>query len=290
MKFMRTVFIEDTESHRNTIRQMLSEFPSVQIVGEADSIESGYELIVREKPNLAILDVELYPGTSFDILNRLQADNLTDFEIIFLTGFSSFEYSVRAIQYAALDFLTKPLDRERLKEAMERAEKKIEQRRVPAIYYDQINALLQNLKNPPDKRSSRIIFHRAGGGLEFVDVKDIVYCEADKDTTNVFMQNKQKFTAVRNLSYYARPLEIDFNFFRISDKYLVNLEYLKLYEHNQDYKLTLTDGGILYASRRGGQDLKQYLQDMYAPQSKPAAAPNEPDGQGILDLLRKLLS
>ena len=95
---MKTIFVEDTESHRNTIRQMLSEFSQIQLVGEADSLNTGYDLIRKVKPELVFLDVELYPGTAFDLLNRLRDNGKIDFEIIFLTGFASFEYPIRAIQ------------------------------------------------------------------------------------------------------------------------------------------------------------------------------------------------
>ncbi len=287
---MRTIFIEDTESHRNTIRTMLGECSTVELVGEADSIESGYSLIKQEKPDLAILDVELYPGTAFDILNKLQNEGKIDFEVIFLTGFANFEYPVRAIHYAALDFLMKPIDKEKLREAVERAAQKISEKRAPAEYQEQIKILLQNLKNPPERKSNRIAFHRAGGAIEFVGANDIIYCEADKDVTYVFLADGKKFTATRNLAFYARPLEIDFNFFRISDKQLVNLDFLKVYEHSKDYQLTLTNGKQLYASRRGGQELKQHLQDLFGGEIKPeVVASTEAETSLLRNLLKRLL-
>lgn len=283
---MRTIFVEDTESHRSTIRQMLSECPPVQVVGEADSLDSGYELIKKMNPDLVLFDVELYPGTAFDLLNRLQADGKIGFEIIFLTGFMNFAYPVRAIQYAALDFLTKPIEKQKLKEAVERAAQKIAEKQVPAAHHEQIALLLQNLQNPPERRSNRIAFHRTGGAIEFVNAADILYCKADKDLTHVYLDDGKKFTATRNLSYYAKPLEIDFNFFRISDNHLVNLDYLKAYEHGKEYQLTLTNGIKLNASRRGGQDLKQHIANSFGGDAKPA--PIAPEVQkGLLNILFK---
>lgn len=266
---MRTVFVEDTESHRNTIRQMLLEHcPKVQLVGEADSLDSGFSLIKRENPALVLLDVELYPGTAFDLLNRLQAEGEINFEVIFLTGFANFEYPVRAIQYAALDFLMKPIDKDKLKEAIERVEKKLANKLLLPLYQEQIMLLLHNLTNPPERRSNRIIFHRGKGAIDSVHVDDIIYCEADKDVTKVFLkdyiQNEKQedvasFTAMRSLASYAKLLEIDFNFFRISDKHLVNLNHLRTYNHRNDFELILQNGRKLYASRRGGQELNQHL-------------------------------
>lgn len=265
---MRTVFVEDTESHRRTIRQMLLDHcPQVQLIGEADSLDSGYNLIKKENPELVLLDVELYPGTAFDLLNRLQAEGEINFEVIFLTGFANFEYPVRAIQYAALDFLMKPIDRDKLKEAIERVERKLVDKLSFPKYQEQIMLLLHNLTNPPERRSNRIIFHRGKGTIDSVHVDDIIYCEADKDITKVFLKDytqndKQEdvpsFTAMRSLAFYAKLLETDFNFFRISDKHLVNLNHLRSYNHRNDFELLLQNGRKLYASRRGGQELNQH--------------------------------
>lgn len=295
---MKTVFVEDTESHRNTIRQMLLEYcPQVQLAGEADSLDSGYHLIKKTNPQLVLLDVELYPGTAFDLLNRLQAEGEIKFEVIFLTGFANFEYPVRAIQYAALDFLMKPIDKDKLKEAVERVEKKLSNKEFSLR--EQIELLLHNLTNPPERRSNRIIFHRGKGTIDFVHVDDIIYCEADKDVTKVFLKgytqnDKQKdipsFTAMRNLASYAKLLEIDFNFFRISDKQLVNLNHVSSYNHSNDFELLLLNGRTLYASRRGGQELKQHLNKVSPSASLDKATEITPETENsILKMILKRL-
>lgn len=298
---MRTVFVEDTESHRNTIRQMLLEHcPQVQLVGEADSLDSGYNLIKKENPELVLLDVELYPGTAFDLLNRLQAEGEINFEVIFLTGFANFEYPVRAIQYAALYFLMKPIDKDKLKEAIDRVEKKLANQQNAVQYQEQIKQFLHNLTNPPEKRSNRIAFHRGGGTIDFVYVDDIVYCEADRDVTKVFLKgytqnDKQEdipsFTAMRNLASYAKPMEIDFNFFRISDKQLVNIDHVTSYRHSNDFELLLFNGRKLYASRRGGQEFKQYWNKLSISSSSNNKTEISPEAENniLKMILKKLL-
>ena len=289
---MKTIFVEDTESHRDTLREMIKlHCPQLQLLGDADSIDSGYDLIIRTKPELVFLDVELYTGTSFDLLNRLQASGNIDFDIIFLTGNPSFEYPVRAIQYAALDFLTKPLDAEKLKEAVERAEKKFTEKQNSSQYKEQIALLLHNLMSPPEKKSKRIAFHRSAGQIEFVSVDDIVYCEADRDVTHIFLMNGKNFAAMRHLAQYAQPLEIDFNFFRISDKHLVNLDHVTGYNH-KDNLLTLVTGQTLSASRRGGRDLKEHFNKDTSSSSESEATillTPEVETSVLKSLLKKLL-
>jgi two-component system LytT family response regulator len=295
---MKTIFVEDTASHRQTIEQILNGIEEVELLGNADSLETGYELIQKTKPELVILDVELYPGTAFDLLERIQKEGEIDFETIFLTGFSKMEYPIRAIQYAALDFIMKPIDVDKLKEAIVRAEKKILQKQqslqnslqIPQSIQNnlQIQLLLQNLKSTNEKQSNRIAFHRTRGAIEFVNVNDIVYCEAEKEVTNVFLKDKSHFTATKTLTSYAKLLETDFNFFRISDKTLVNLDYLKTYNHNKDFELELTTGKILNASRRGGQNLKQKVNDSF--QSPREEKKNEIQSNPELGILRNILN
>jgi two-component system, LytTR family, response regulator len=256
---VKTIFIEDTESHRETIQQIMKSIKGVELMGNADSLSSGYDLINKTKPQLVLMDIELYPGTAFDLLEKIQIERQIDFEIIFLTGFANFEYPIRAIQYAALDFIMKPIDPEKLKAAVERAEKKILQQQAAFQNDLQIQLLLQNLKNLTERRSNRIALHRAKGLIDFVQIEDIVYLEADKEVTNIYFKDGRKIVAIKSLAYYSNPLTIDFNFFRISDKQLANLDYLQSYNHSDSYQLTLTNGTTLYASRRGGQDLKQQL-------------------------------
>ncbi len=260
---MKTIFVEDTASHRQTIEQILNGIGQVELLGNADSLETGYELIQKTKPDLVILDIELYPGTAFDLLERIQKEREIDFEIIFLTGFTKFDYPVRAIQYAALDFIVKPIDTDKLKDAIARAGKKIAQKQQPINNNLQIQLLLQNLKNPSEKQQNRIAFHRSRGAIEFVNVNDIVYCEAEKEVTNVFLKDEKPFKAHQTLAFYAKPLEIDYNFFRISDRLLINLDYLQSYHHGENYEIKLTTGKVLNASRRGGQELKQRVNRMF---------------------------
>ena len=260
---MRTVFVDDNDSHRNTIRYLLNQCQDVELIGEADSLETAYSLIRTLHPQLVLLDVELYPGTAFDLLQRLQSEGPINFQIIFLTGFANFEYPIRAIHYAALDFLMKPVDQHKFFQAVGKALQKVSSNNYNDELQLQIAYLLQNLAADTEKKKIKLAFHRVGGAIDFVYAKEIVYCEADKDTTLVVLSDGRQFAATRNLSFYAKSMQLDFNFFRISDKQLVNLDFVQTYEHHKNYQLTLVNGVVLHASRRGGQDLRQYIASNY---------------------------
>ena len=123
-------------------------------------------------------------------------------------------------------------------------------------------------------------FHLTKGVIEFVEVNDIVYLEADATVTNIYLSKGQQLTAVRNLGYYSKLLMSDYNFFPISHKDLVNLNYVKSYKH-RELTLFLTTGKHLFASRRGGRDFKMYL-------NKNKRELDHLEGSGIRDFFKKL--
>jgi two-component system, LytTR family, response regulator len=269
---MRTIFIDDSKDCRDDLRKILRGCPDVNLVGEATNVTDGYELIKREKPELAILDVELTPYTSFDLLNRLYKESVIDFEIIFLTAFLNYEYPKRAIQYSALAFEDKPIDEEKLLAAIRKAKECIDNKNREAIpppqYQAQIQLLLQNLQNNTERKSRRIAIHRPKNLIEFVLVDDIIYCKAEGEITHIYLKTqKEPLKAIRHLGFYAKPLEIDFDFTKIRNNILLNLDYVKSYQHADDYPVTLTTGEILEASRQFAPDFRTRLNEFYAQNS-----------------------
>ena len=117
---IRTIIIDDEEDSRVTLRAYLNQFcDAVEILAEADGVETGLKAIHQHQPELVFLDVRLSPGSGFDILRQLDEIN---FELIFITAHD--EYAVNAIRFSALDYLLKPVDIDELVEAVKRVEGK----------------------------------------------------------------------------------------------------------------------------------------------------------------------
>ena len=256
MTTVQSVIVEDIPANREALKKMLAEeCPYVQVLGDAETIEEGEALINKVKPQLVFMDIEIKRATSFDLLEKLHQTGAIDFEIIFFTAHGTYEYATRAIEFSALDFLTKPVDPVKLRHAVEKAIAKLNLKPNNA----QIELLLETLRTPNFK-SKRIAFHLIKGIIEFVKVDDIVYLEADGTVTYVHLKDGDKLTAMRNLGHYSKLFLSDYNFFPISNSLLVNMDYVKRYNHNE-LNVLLTNGEHIYASRRGGQDFKRYLDD-----------------------------
>ena len=256
MTSIQSIIVEDIPANREVLKKLLAEqCPNVSILGEAETIEEAENLIKKTNPRLVFLDIELKQTTGFDLLKKLHREGSINFETIFFTAHGTYDNATRAIKYSALDFLTKPLDPEKLRHAVEKASKKLNQKQHNA----QIELLLETLKSPSAK-TNRIAFHLLKGIIEFVKVDDIVYLEADQNVSYVYLQNGSKLNAMRNLGHYSKLLVSDYSFFPISHSIVVNLDYVKRYNHSE-LTVSLTNGKHLFASRRGGQDFKRYLNE-----------------------------
>lgn len=251
---INAVIIEDVPATRETIKSILSqEFNQIRVVGETGSVSEGYTLIKRQQPELVFMDIQIEDGTSFDILTQLQEEKAINFGIVFFTAYDNFEYAVKAIEYSALDFISKPIDAQKLQKAVERAENRIHQE----AYKKQVALLLETLGNNNNK-SQQIAIHLIKSVIEFVDVNNIMYLEADGTMTKVFLHSGRQLRAAKNLGSYGKLLKQDYSFYSISNSIIVNLAYVKRYVH-RELTVELKNGISLLASRRGGQDFKNIV-------------------------------
>src|SRR4051812_17069539 len=110
----RTVLVEDERLARRDLARHLSAFPSIEIVGEAATAAEAAAALTQLRPDLVFLDVQLPDKSGFDVLATLPLDS----KVIFVTAFE--RYALRAFKVNALDYLLKPVEHERLAEALER--------------------------------------------------------------------------------------------------------------------------------------------------------------------------
>ncbi|WP_461641065.1 LytR/AlgR family response regulator transcription factor [Labilibaculum euxinus] len=244
--------VEDVEDTSNYIKQRIEKLcPLIRDIQQAFSIDDAYEKIKVNHFDIIFLDIQLPKGTGFDLLRMLSDEGKIDFEIIFITGESAKEFTLRAIKYSALDFLYKPLDDTDLILAVNKATEKLRSQ----YFNRQISLLLDRVGDSNINKTNKIALHLHNGIVEFVTVDEIKYLEADGVIAYVFLRNGNRLTTTRNLGYYKEMLMIDYNFYPISNSLLVNQDYILRYNH-KELQLTLNDGTVLFASKRFGKSFK----------------------------------
>lgn len=236
MRAYNAVIIDDEKRSREVLRSLLETFcQQVRIVAEADSVASGISVINAQNPDIVFLDIEMRSGTGFDLLRQL--DDI-DFEVIFTTAFS--EYAIKAIRHGAVDYLLKPIDIEDLKTAVKNTIVKREKDRNNSS----INELLRSLKN---ERKRRISLSTAEGVL-YVNVEEIIRCEASGAYTTFFLKTGNKIITSKNLKEYEIQLS-DYNFFRVHHSHIVNMAEIRMYIKS-DSMIELTDGSRVSVSNQ----------------------------------------
>src|SRR5207237_6543810 len=119
---LRIVIADDERPARSFLAALLRAFDDVTIVGEADSGRQAVSLIVREKPDLALLDLHMPELGGLGVVRALKKHEVP--LIAFVTAYE--EYAVRAFQLNAVDYLLKPVDKARLRDTLNRAHERIE--------------------------------------------------------------------------------------------------------------------------------------------------------------------
>ncbi|WP_286927697.1 LytR/AlgR family response regulator transcription factor [Flavobacterium sp. UBA4197] len=210
---LRAVVIDDIETIRKkNITTIKSNCPNIAIIGQADSVTSGINLIRQVSPDLVFLDVEMPDGTGFDLLQKLQPIN---FKVIFITGYEDF--AIRAFRFSAIDYLLKPLDSVDLVEAVKKAEVSLSSE----IFDMKLNNLFSNLERP--KNLQKLVLKTADR-IYSVNIQDIVHCESDKNYTTFNFINAPKLIVSTNLKEYETMLT-PHNFFRTHQSHLINMAY-----------------------------------------------------------------
>lgn len=210
---LRAIVVDDIDSIRKkNIDVIKSNCPSIAIIGEANSVESGVSLIKQIVPDIVFLDVEMPDGTGFDLLQKLKPIH---FKVIFITGYEDF--AIRAFRFSAIDYLLKPLDPTDLIEAVSKAEEALNKEAVEL----KLNTLFSNLERP--KNLQKLVLKTAEK-IYSVNIQDIVNCESDKNYTTFYFINSPKLVVSTTLKEYETLLK-PFNFFRAHQSHLINMSF-----------------------------------------------------------------
>ena len=245
-----TVIIDNDCLSRKLLRTMLIDsYDEVIVIGEAKNVKSGIELLQRVKPDIVLLDIEMPDGDGFDILN---AFNDTDFEIIFITDYD--HHAIKAIKYAALDYLLKPINLKELQLAIKKSE-------VAQIYNShKSDSLYSQFGNEKNQLQAVILPNRKSH--TFVEVQSIIRIEAQGSYVIIYLEGDKSHLVVNSLSYYEELL-LSNSFFRIHKSHLINISKIKSFVLGRSNKVLLKDGSELSIAARRKSAFSQVVKQLY---------------------------
>jgi len=218
---LRTIIIDDEAHQRLAIERMVKTYcPKLNVVAQADSVQSGLTAIKEHKPDLVLLDIQMGDGTGFDLLNKFQT---VDFKVIFITAYDQF--AVKAFRFSALDYLLKPLHPDDLVRAVAK---------ISEVGQQDFHVQLANLKEHLDSadRDQKKIVIKTHEYIHLVPVNDILYCQSESSYVTFFLRNNIEIVTSASLKDYDEILSGS-GFFRVHKSYLVNLKFVRRLEKAQ---------------------------------------------------------
>jgi two-component system LytT family response regulator len=244
---INTLIVDDEELARLLLKESLKEIPQINVVGEAENGFDALKLIADKKPQLIFLDVQMPKLTGLEMLELLDEKP----EIIFITAFD--QYALQAFEQNAVDYLLKPFTTKRLKDAIKRAEERLqsgEQSHQPI-------ALQEKLRKGNDAIDRIVV--KTGKKIRIIPVEEIHYLQAEDDYVSIHLDH-EKHLKQKTMKYYESHLDPK-DFVRIHRSYIVRIQFvdsIELYEKDS-YIVKLKDGKTLPVSKSGYVKLRDSL-------------------------------
>ncbi|SFC55582.1 two-component system, LytT family, response regulator [Flexibacter flexilis DSM 6793] len=232
---LKILLIDDEPNVMKAVAGLLREFhPEHTIVAQCHTVPEAVIAIKQHHPHLVISDIEMpqYPG--FELFQFFLPEEV-NFSTVFLTGYS--EYSLKAFEVGAIDYLLKPLQPDELARALKRAEKRFlgDTQQQNGKLYKQLTE--ENLMfSQWDKISLPM-----SEGIRLIKIDEIVVITADRSYSVINMISGEKILISKSLSYFDK-LEQKPNFLRVHRSYTVNLQYVRTYSKTGNGVLELSTG------------------------------------------------
>src|SRR6266478_6988989 len=249
---IRALIADDEALARKFICRMLKDDHDVEIVSECSNGKETVAMIRKQNPDLVFLDVQMPEMDGFAVLEAIRIERMP--EIIFATAYE--QYAIRAFELHALDYLLKPFDQARFKEAIKHAKERFRSLRQNDGRM-QISALLDSIKSKPQYLDRLVI--KAGGRITFLSTREINWVEADDKYVHL---HTGKANPMVRQTLSAMEAQLDpARFRRVHRSAIVNVERIAELQplFSGEYSILLQDGTKLTLSRNYKDKLFELL-------------------------------
>lgn len=242
---IKCVIIEDEPQAVTLLKNILaSKFQNIEVLADFDKISLAAQFIKQHKPNFVFLDVQLNGELGIDIANHLTKEEL-DFEIIFTTAYGGF--ALEAFALSAVDYVLKPINEERLIEAVNRVLKRHN------VSMEQLK-ILQEVSTTD--KIEKIVLSMSEKKI-IVNVSDIVFLKADNVYTEFHLNNNIKHVVSKPLKEYELLLS-QANFYKPHRSYIINKNAIKAYQ-KANSEIEMNNGYLVSLSR----DKKKEFEELF---------------------------
>ncbi|KOY50795.1 LytR/AlgR family response regulator transcription factor [Polaribacter dokdonensis] len=239
----KVIIVDDEKAGRKLIKEYLSNFPALILLGEANNGVDAVKMINEFKPDLVFLDIQMPGLTGFDVLKHLEELP----QIIFSTAYD--QYALKAFEVHAVDYLLKPYTQERFKVAVEKVTSNIADNKAKEL----TNSLLMDAEKYPQK-----ILVQAKNKLVTISVKDIIRIEAYGDYSKIITEEKT-FISNYGISQLEQKLD-EAIFLRVHRSSIINIDKIEeLNKYGKSYDVTMQNKDIVRVSRGYMETIKKLM-------------------------------
>lgn len=244
--------IDDEEDARQILSTLIERYClDYEVCGEAESVETGYDMILQKEPDVILLDISMSDGTGFDLLDKFE--NIL-FKVIFTTAHDQF--ALKAFKYHALDYLLKPIQPDALVKSLTKIKLDNHFELEPKI-----TEWLESFKSGNYNK----ITLKTMEGLVFITLDDIYHLEGDGSYTTFYLKNNEKHLVSRPLKEFEELLP-ESNFFRTHQSHIINLHAIKKILREDGGSIQLSDGTNIPLARRRKQELLDKVNQIFPSQ------------------------
>lgn len=237
---MKAILVDDEPDGIRTLQKMLAiHCPQIEVIATCANASAAKQQILSLQPDLVFLDIQMPGKTGLELLAELSP---REFEVVFVTAYN--EFMLQALQFSAVDYLLKPVDEDRLMEAMQRVARRLEEGQKG----EQSDTLLYNLEKAGRPGEMRLCLPTFKGFI-IVKLEEIVYCEAERSYTVFHLGDGKNITVSKPLVEYDDLLK-GTTFLRVHKSFLVNLLHVKEYQRGEGGSIIMSNKAEIEVSRR----------------------------------------
>jgi len=248
--FLKTLIVDDEPIARKVLREELETLDDIEVVGEADCGAAALARIAADRPDLVLLHLQMPAMGGLEVVRNLKRGAHIP-AIVIVTAYD--EYALQAFEAGAIDYLMKPVGRDRLSEAVERA------RRLSGRETAERVAQLQEIAEPDERVRTRRIVGRIGEEYFLLSADEILALQAEGDLVWI-MTAKRKYLAAQTLKSLEERLK-NTSFRRIHRSALVNVDHVRKMSalSSQRWLITLSNDQEFVASKRQARSVRELL-------------------------------
>ena len=242
---IRILIVDDEPLARDKLRGFLEKEEGVEVIGECRDGKEAIEAVAEKQPDLLFLDVQMPELDGFEVIEHLDKDQKLPV-VVFVTAYD--QYALKAFEVHAVDYLLKPFDRDRFREALARAREEIERRSTTEVR-EQLEALMAEIREQRGKQYSDRLVIKTQGRVVFVKVDDVEWVDAAGNYVKIHAGGDEHLLR-ETMTGLEERLDPD-RFLRIHRSTIVNLEQIKELQQqfHGDYVVILHNGQRLTLSR-----------------------------------------